>query len=199
MRRYSDACERNQGPILDVIKPYLTHCSEVLEIGSGTGQHAVWFAGAMPHITWYTSDLRENHGSITAWIEASELPNIQKPRTLNVGQRVWPVNQVDAVFTANTTHIMSWERVRDMFHGVNRILKPGGYFLIYGPFNVNGNYTSESNKEFDKTLKDNDPERGLRDYIDMNRAAKHNGMHLVERHQMPANNMLLAYQKSSSF
>lgn len=199
MRRFSEACERNQGPILDVIKQYLTHSHEVLEVGSGTGQHAVWFAGAMPHLTWHTTDLPENHGSIIAWLEASELPNIRKPRTLNVGQRVWPVNQVDAIFTANTCHIMSWDRVKDLFEGGNRVTKPGGYLLIYGPFNVGGNYTSESNKEFDAFLKEQDPESGIRDYEDMNRAARHNGFQLVERHEMPANNMLLAYQKSSSF
>lgn len=97
MRQFSEACERNKGPILDVIKPYLDHSKEVLEIGSGTGQHAVWFAGAMPHLIWHTSDLRDNHPSIIAWIESSELPNLRKPRTLNVGQGVWPVNQVDAI------------------------------------------------------------------------------------------------------
>lgn len=199
MRRFSEACERNQGPILDAIKPYLTHCDDVLEIASGTGQHAVWFAGAMPHLTWHTSDLRENHGSITAWLEASELPNLRKPRTLNVGQKVWPVNQVDAVFTANSAHIMSWDRVRDMFEGVNRVLKPGGSFLIYGPFNVNGNYSSDSNRDFDQFLKEQNPDSGIRDYDDMNRAAKHNGLSLVQRHEMPANNMLLAYEKNSSF
>lgn len=199
MRQFSEACERNKGPILDVIKPYLDHSKEVLEIGSGTGQHAVWFAGAMPNLTWHTSDLRENHPSIIAWIESSELPNLRKPRTLNVGQGVWPVNQVDAIFTANTCHIMSWERVRDMFEGANRVLKPGGHLLIYGPFNVNGEYTSESNKEFDASLKQRDPESGIRDYEDMNRVARHNGFSLIKRHDMPANNMLLAYEKSSAF
>lgn len=199
MRQFSEACERNKGPILDVIKPYLDHSKEVLEIGSGTGQHAVWFAGAMPHLIWHTSDLRDNHPSIIAWIESSELPNLIKPRTLNVGQGVWPVNQVDAIFTANTCHIMSWERVRDMFEGANRVLKPGGHLLIYGPFNVNGEYTSESNKEFDASLKHRDPESGIRDYDDMNRVARHNGFSLIKRHDMPANNMLLAYEKSSAF
>ncbi len=199
MRQFSEACERNKGPILDAIKPYLQHSKEVLEIGSGTGQHAVWFAGAMPHLTWHTSDLRENHPSIIAWIESSELPNLRKPRTLNVGQGVWPVNQVDAIFTANTCHIMSWKRVRDMFQGANRVLKPGGHLLIYGPFNVNGEYTSESNKEFDASLKQRDPESGIRDYDDMNRVARHNGFSLIQRHEMPANNMLLAYQKDSAF
>lgn len=199
MRQFSEACERNKRPILDVIKPYLDHSKEVLEIGSGTGQHAVWFAGAMPHLIWHTSDLRDNHPSIIAWIESSELPNLRKPRTLNVGQGVWPVNQVDAIFTANTCHIMSWERVRDMFEGANRVLKPGGHLLIYGPFNVNGEYTSESNKEFDASLRQRDPESGIRDYDDMNRVARHNGFSLIKRHDMPANNMLLAYEKSSAF
>lgn len=199
MRQFSEACERNKGPILDAIKPYLQYSNEVLEIGSGTGQHAAWFAGAMPHLTWHTSDLRKNHPSITAWVESSELPNLRKPRTLDVAQAVWPVNQADAIFTANTCHIMSWERVRDMFQGASRVLKPGGHLLIYGPFKVNGEYTSESNKAFDASLKERDPESGLRDYDDMNRVARHNGFSLVQRHEMPANNMLLAYQKNSAF
>ncbi|MCW8856404.1 MAG: class I SAM-dependent methyltransferase [Kangiella sp.] len=199
MRQFSEACERNKGPILDVIKPYLQHSNEVLEVGSGTGQHAAYFAGAMPHLTWHTSDLRANHPSIMAWVESSELPNLRKPRTLDVSQAVWPVNQADAIFTANTCHIMSWERVLDLFQGANRVLKPGGHLLIYGPFNVNGQYTSESNKAFDASLKERDPESGLRDYDDMNRVARHNGFSLIQRHDMPANNMLLAYQKNSAF
>ncbi|ACV27857.1 DUF938 domain-containing protein [Kangiella koreensis] len=199
MRQFSEACERNKGPILDVIKPYLQHSNEVLEVGSGTGQHAACFAAAMPHLIWHTSDLRENHPSIMAWVESSELPNLRKPRTLDVSQAVWPVNQADAIFTANTCHIMSWERVLDLFQGANRVLKPGGHLLIYGPFNVNGEYTSESNKAFDASLKQRDPESGLRDYEDMNRVARHNGFSLVQRHEMPANNMLLAYQKNSAF
>lgn len=199
MRKSSEASERNKRPILDTIKPYLQHAKKVLEIGSGTGQHAVHFAGAMPHLVWHTSDLRENHPSIIAWVERSELTNLRKPRELNVGQRVWPVEHLDAVYTANTSHIMSWERVRDMFSGVNRVLKPGGHFLVYGPFNVNDKFTSESNQLFDAQLKADDPERGLRNYQDMLRVARHNGLQLVERHEMPANNMLLAFQKNSSF
>lgn len=198
MRQFSEACERNKGPILDTIKPYLHYANEVLEIGSGTGQHAVHFAAALPHLIWHTSDLKNNHPSIISWIEASELPNIRKPKVLDVSQRLWSIGQVDAVFTANTSHIMSWQHVKAMFEGVNRVLKPGGHFLIYSPFNVNGQYTSESNKKFDQWLKAQNPESSIRDYDDMNRLARHNGLSLNNRHEMPANNMLLAYQKNSS-
>lgn len=198
MREFSEACERNKGPILDVIKPYLYYAKEVLEIGSGTAQHAAWFAGALPHLIWHTTDLRKNHPAIISMLEAADLPNLRKPRELDVAQRVWPVSQVDAIFTANTSHIMDWERVREMFKGANAHLKPGGHFLIYGPFNVNGRYTSESNEKFDQWLKEQDPQSAIRDYDDMNRVARHNGFSLIQRHEMPANNMLLAYQKNSS-
>lgn len=198
MRQFSEACERNKNPILNIIKSYLEYSKTVLEIGSGTGQHAAYFASALPHLTWQTSDLRANHNSIIAWIEQAELTNLLKPRELDVEQRFWDLGTFDAIFTANTSHIMSWESVRAMFAGVGKHLKPGGHFLVYGPFNVNGRYTSDSNKQFDQLLKQRNPESGIRDYEDMLRVAKHNGLSLIERHEMPANNMLLAFQKNNS-
>ncbi len=199
MRQYSEACERNKQPILSIIKPYLQYAKSVLEIGSGTGQHAAYFAAALPHLIWQTSDLRSNHPSIIAWVEQSELPNLRKPKELDVGKRYWDIDPVDAIFTANTAHIMSWQRVKDMVTGVGKTLKPGGHFLIYGPFNVGGNYTAESNKKFDQWLKQQDPDSAIRDYDDILGQARHNGLALIERHQMPANNMLLAFEKNSSF
>ncbi|NVJ66682.1 MAG: DUF938 domain-containing protein [Gammaproteobacteria bacterium] len=196
MRQHSEACERNKDPILSVIKPYLSHCKNVLEIGSGTGQHAVYFAGALPHLTWQTSDLRQNHPSIIALVEQSDLPNVRKPFSLDVSRRFWDIEPVDAIFTANTAHIMAWESVKSMFMGVGKNLKPGGHFLIYGPFNVGGNYTSESNKQFDTWLKQQNPESAIRDYEDILSHARYNGLNLVQRHQMPANNMLIALQKN---
>lgn len=198
MREFSEACERNKNPILNAIKPYLEYSKSVLEIGSGTGQHAAYFASALPHLTWQTSDLRNNHASIIAWIEQTELGNLLKPKELDVNKRFWDLDAFDAIFTANTSHIMSWESVRAMLAGVGKHLKPGGHFLVYGPFNVNGNYTSDSNKQFDRLLQQRSPESGIRDYEDMLRVARHNGISLVERHPMPANNMLLAFQKNNS-
>lgn len=199
MRQHSEACERNKDPILSTIKPYLSYSKSVLEIGSGTGQHAVYFGGALSHLTWQTSDLRSNHPSIIAWIEQSDLPNVKKPFTLDVAQRFWDIEPVDAVFTANTAHIMSWESVKSMFKGVGTNLRPGGHFLIYGPFNVAGKFTSESNRQFNESLKLQNPESAIRDYEDILSHARHNGLNLIERHQMPANNMLLAFQKNASF
>lgn len=199
MRQHSEACERNKDPILSTIKPYLSYSKSVLEIGSGTGQHAVYFSGALPHLTWQTSDLRSNHPSIIAWIEQSDLPNVKKPFSLDVAQRFWDIEPVDAVFTANTAHIMSWENVKSMFKGVGTNLRPGGHFLIYGPFNVAGKFTSESNRQFNESLKLQNPESAIRDYEDILSHARHNGLNLIERHQMPANNMLLAFQKNASF
>lgn len=199
MRQHSEACERNKNPILSAIKPYLEFSKNVLEIGSGTGQHAVYFAAALPQLIWHTSDLKANHPSIIAWLEQSELPNVRKPKELDVGKRYWDIEPMDAVFTSNTCHIMSWDRVRDMFTGVGKLLKPGGHFLIYGPFNVGGNYTSESNQKFDQWLLGQNPESAIRDYEDILRVARHNSLSLVERHDMPANNMLLVLQKSASF
>ncbi len=199
MRQHSEACERNKDPILSVIKSYLNYSKSVLEIGSGTGQHAAYFAGALPHLTWQTSDLRHNHPSIIAWIEQAELPNLKKPFSLDVSRRYWDIEPIDAVFTANTAHIMSWDNVKSMFKGVGENLKPGGHFLIYGPFKVGGNFTSESNEQFNEHLKAQNPESAIRDYEDMLSHARHNGLSFVERHSMPANNMLLAFQKNASF
>ncbi|WP_251358729.1 DUF938 domain-containing protein [Kangiella sp. TOML190] len=196
MRQYSEACERNKEPILEVIKPYLSHSKKVLEIGSGTGQHAVHFAAALPHLTWQTSDLRANHASIIAWIEQTQLPNLRKPFTLDAARRYWDIEPVDAIFTANTAHIMAWDTVKSMFTGIGKNLKPGGHFLLYGPFNVGGNYTSPSNQQFDQSLKKRDPESAIRDYEDILSHGRYNGLSLLERHQMPANNMLLVFQKT---
>lgn len=199
MRQYSESCDRNKEPILNVIKPYLGHAKKLLEIGSGTGQHAVYFGAAMPHLTWQTSDLPSQHASIVAWIEHSELPNVRKPFSLDVGRRYWDIDPVDAIFTANTAHIMSWDSVKSMFRGIGMKLKPGGHFFIYGPFNVSDKYTSESNEKFDQWLKEQDPESALRNYEDILSHARHNGLGFINRHQMPANNMLLVFQKNASF
>ncbi len=199
MRKFSEACERNKESILNTIKPYLNYSKSLLEIGSGTGQHAAYFASAMPQLTWQTSDLRENHPSIIAWIESSELNNLRKPFTLDVSSRYWDIEPVDAIFTANTAHIMSWDSVKSMFSGVGKNLKPGGHFLIYGPFNVAGKFTSESNEKFNLWLQQQNPDSAIRDYEDILSHARHNGLSLIERHQMPANNMLLAFQKNVSF
>src|SRR5690606_1779576 len=143
MKPYSDACDRNRDPILNVIKDWFVAPGEVLEIGSGTGQHAVYFARQLPHLQWIATDRAENHAGIKAWLDEAQLPNVRGPLELDVNEEVWPVERVDYVFSANTAHIMSWPEVEKMFEGVGRVLRSGGVFCLYGPFNRDGQFTSE--------------------------------------------------------
>jgi cyclopropane fatty-acyl-phospholipid synthase-like methyltransferase len=191
--QYSAACERNRDPILTVLREELADCKEVLEIGSGTGQHAVYFAAHLPHLTWHTSDLPDNHPSILAWQQEAQLPNVRPPFALDVRSDSWPAGSYDAVFTANTCHIMAWEEVQAMFAQVGKLLRTGGRFCIYGPFNYNGRFTSASNAQFDAALRAQAPHRGIRDVEAIARLAKAQGMTLRQDHAMPANNRLLVW------
>lgn len=192
---YAESCDQNRAPILSVIRPLLAPRRAVLEIGSGTGQHAVAFAAEMPHLVWYTSDRPENHAGIRLWLEEAGLTNVNSPLALDVMQQDWPVVDVDAVFTANTAHIMHWPAVQAMFAGVGRLLPPGGDFLIYGPFNYHRSYTSDSNAQFDQWLKARDPLSGIRDMEDLEEQAAQAGMELKQDYTMPANNRILHWQK----
>jgi cyclopropane fatty-acyl-phospholipid synthase-like methyltransferase len=194
---YSEACDRNGAPILAVIQPLLSGCRAVLEIGSGTGQHAVFFAERMPHLLWHTSDREENHAGITSWLAEAGAANLQSPLSLDVSQSSWPAPAVDAVFSANTAHIMHWDEVEAMFAGVGRLLPDGGIFLLYGPFNYNHAYTSESNERFDGWLKARDPLSGIRDFEEVDRLARRAQMALRDDFAMPANNRLLHWQKQA--
>ena len=190
------ACDKNRDPILSVIRPLLSDCSAVLEIGSGTGQHAVYFAERLPHLVWYTSDRQENHAAIAAWLDDAATANVRRPLQLDVTQEHWPVvEKVQVVFSANTAHIMSWSEVQEFFAGVGRLLPAGGKFMLYGPFNYNREYTSQSNAEFDAWLKQRDPGSGIRDFEELNRLALDSGLLLVTDYSMPANNRLLYWQK----
>jgi len=188
---YSAACERNRDPILDVLRTALADAHSVLEIGSGTGQHAAYFGAALPHLTWQTSDLPQNHPSIRAWI--ADTPNVLPPIALDTGAGPWPGQSFDAVFTANTCHIMAWEEVVAMFAGIARVLQPGGTVCIYGPFNYGGRFTSQSNAAFDASLRSQAAHMGIRDIEAMNELAGRHGMTLSADHPMPANNRLLVW------
>jgi len=194
---YSEACDRNREPILAVIRPWLSECEAVLEIGSGTGQHAVYFAEKLPHLLWHTSDREENHAAIRLWLEEAGLANVRPPLSLDVAAEPWPEMAVDAVFSANTAHIMSWREVEALFSGVGALLPERGVFLLYGPFNYHGRYTSDSNALFDGWLKARDPLSGIRDFEEVDRLAGQAGMALREDAEMPANNRLLVWQKGS--
>lgn len=198
-KKYAEACDRNRDPILSVLRILLADCKSVLEIGSGTGQHAVYFAEHMPHLVWHTSDLLQNHEDIRQWIKESSLENLRLPLALDVTDKQWPILGVDAIFSANTAHIMSWNAVQAFFSGVGKLLPAGGIFALYGPFNYGNTYTSSSNAEFDGWLKRRDPESGIRNYEDLVSLAITNGMVLKEDHQMPVDNRLLIWGKQDHY
>jgi cyclopropane fatty-acyl-phospholipid synthase-like methyltransferase len=195
-KQFSSACERNRQPILDVLKIELATCTRVLEIGSGTGQHAVFFAAQLPQLIWQTSDLAQNHPSIQAWMEEAKLPNVLPPIVLDMAQPVWPSEGFDAVFTANTCHIMAWPQVESMFAGAAHILPPGRKLCVYGPFNYAGKFTSPGNAQFDASLRAQAPHMGIRDIEAMQSLAHAQGFVMQADHAMPANNRLLVWQRS---
>lgn len=193
---YSEACERNRGPLLAVLRDALADCRSVLEIGSGSGQHAVYFAAELPHITWQPSDLPALHPGIRAWLTEAQLPNLRPPLALDVAGE-WPAGPFDAAFTANTLHIMSWQRVEHFFAGVARAVAPGGLLAVYGPFNYGGAFTSASNAQFDQWLKSRDPASGIRDFEDVCALARSQGFDLERDLAMPANNRTLVLRRLS--
>lgn len=193
MKPHSDACERNREPILKVLQQWFIAPATVLEIGSGTGQHAVYFAQQLPHLTWLATDREENLPGIQRWFDEAALPNLRGPRQLNVLDAAWPVSDVDYVFSANTAHIMSWPEVEAMFAGVGAALRSGGKLCLYGPFNRNGQFTSESNRDFDEMLRARDPAMGIRDDQAMVALGRRNELAFIADHSMPANNRLLVW------
>ncbi len=198
MKQYSEACEQNRTPILGIIRDEFADSRRVLEIGSGTGQHAVYFSSQLPHLTWQTSDMACNHASISAWRAEAALDNVLPPLSLDVTRGPWPETVYDGIFSANTAHIMAWSAVEDMFRGIGRLLAGGGSFCLYGPFNYQGHFTSASNERFEHWLKDRDPLSGLRNFEDLDALAGVNGMHLKADHEMPVNNRLLVWVKACS-
>jgi cyclopropane fatty-acyl-phospholipid synthase-like methyltransferase len=195
MKPYSEACDQNRDFILAVIEPLFRDRQRVLEVGSGTGQHAVYFAQRMPHLTWCASDRLESHAGMRAWLDEARLPNVTGPIELDVCQPAWPQLQVDAVFSANTAHIMSREEVVAFFAGVGRLLPGNGLFCLYGPFNYGGRYTSESNERFDRWLHQRDPRSGIKDFDDLDRLARQAGMDLQGDYEMPVNNRILCWRR----
>jgi cyclopropane fatty-acyl-phospholipid synthase-like methyltransferase len=195
---FSQACENNKRPILEVLRRHLADARHVLEVGSGTGQHAVFFAEQLPHLAWQTSDRGEHHAGIRQWLEAARLGNVLPPLELDVTSPRWPVAHTDAVFSANTAHIMSWAMVEAFFTGVGQVLGDGGVFCLYGPFNYGGAYTSASNERFDAWLAARDPASAIRDFEAVDALAAGVGLRLVEDNAMPANNHLLVWRLEAS-
>lgn len=193
----SEACERNKEPIRKILAQALVHTRKVLEIGSGTGQHAVHFAAHFPRLVWQPSDTGEYLTGLRERIRHEGPANLLAPLELDVRALPWKVDTVDALFTANTLHIMSWPTVRDLFRATGPALTTPAVLCIYGPFRYNGEYTSPSNAEFDRFLQARDPESGIRNFEDVNSLASEQGFTLMADHAMPANNQLLIWQKSA--
>lgn len=187
---------RNRNAILEVISDEFQDRKAVLEIGSGTGQHAIFFASHMSWLSWQTSDLAANHHGINAWLEDANLDNVQAPLVLDVEQPLHTKDKFDAVFSANTAHIMSIAAVECMFSIAGRCLIGGGKFCLYGPFNQNGEFTSDSNREFDANLRSQDPAMGIRDLEILDGFAEASGLHRTSLYAMPANNMISIWSKN---
>ncbi|HKU17078.1 MAG TPA: DUF938 domain-containing protein [Steroidobacteraceae bacterium] len=196
MKPYAEACERNREPILQVLREWFTQPGSVLEIGAGTGQHAVHFAEHLPHLQWQPTDCEANLAGIGEWVNEAALPNLRAPLRLDVRDREWPVQAVDYVYSANTVHIMGWPEVELMVAGIARVLRPGGVFCLYGPFNRDGQFTSESNRAFDASLRARDPRMGIRDDQALQALGHSHDMTFAGERPMPANNRILVWKRS---
>ncbi len=195
IKPYSAACDNNRQPILEIIEVLFANCKEILEIGSGTGQHAVYFAEKLSHLIWHSSDMQENHAGIELWLNEAHLPNTPPPLILDVTRPHWPELKVDAVFCANTIHIIGWDSVKAMIAGAGKLLPDNGLLVLYGPFNYNNAYTSESNARFDIWLKQRDPESGIRNFEDVEKLANAADLYIQQDYAMPANNRLICWVK----
>lgn len=192
---HSPSCERNREPILDVLREYFADRSRVLEIGSGTGQHAVHFAAALPQLTWQSSDRAENLAGIRAWLEEAALPNAPAPLELDVTGD-WPSGPFDAVFSANTLHIMAWAEVQKCFARLPAITSDDATLVIYGPFNYQGRYSSDSNAAFDQWLNTRGAHMAIRDAEAVDALAAAAGFVLIEDRAMPANNRCRVWRRA---
>jgi len=194
MKPFSEACERNREPILAILKGAFSDRKLVLEIGSGTGQHAAYFAPALPHLVWQPSDVRENLPGIREWAAEAAAANLRPPLELDV-EAPWPAVAADAAYSANTCHIMSWPQVECLFRGLGALLPAGGVFALYGPFNYGGRPSSESNARFDAMLRGRDPASGIRDIEAVQALSLKNSLSMKSDHAMPANNRLLVFHR----
>lgn len=196
MLAFSAACERNKGPILDQLRIYLPASGNVLEIGSGTGQHAANFAAALPGVRWQATEVPPNLPALAERLALTDLPNLPPPLPLDVLGPDWPSGAWDAAFTANTLHILDWSGAKALLAGVARSLSDGRLFFSYGPFMRHGQHTSESNAIFDAELRARNQGSALRDIDDLEMAAAEVGLGLVADIGLPANNQLLVWRRT---
>ena len=193
---YSSAAERNRQPILDQLCRWLPARGTVLEIGSGTGQHATFFSGNLPGLFWQPSDRDVNLPGLETCFEAESNERILPLMQLDVIADPWPERTYEAAYSANTAHIMSWQAVVAMFAGVSSHLLPLAKFCLYGPFNIDGCFTSDSNAAFDAHLRAEDSKMGIRDMAEIESLANLHHMKLEHKLPMPANNFMLVFRKS---
>lgn len=196
MKQSSPSCERNKEPILAVLREILAEPGLVLEVGSGSGQHAVHFARGLPHITWQPTDVAANLPGISAWRDEAGLANLRAPLELDLFAGDWPVHVAQAVVCINTIHIVSWEGVEKLFAGAARLLAPRSIMYVYGPYRYADRPLEPSNEEFDRWLKTRDPLSGVRLFEDVNRVAMENGLTLAGDRAMPANNRSLWWTRN---
>lgn len=192
---FAAAADRNAAPILEALEIELRSAQRVLEIGSGTGQHAVRFGARLRWLEWQTSDLAENHAAIQAWIDESGLSNILPPLALDVLDEQSDLPPCDAVFSANTAHIMPIVAVERMFGLAGTVLEDGGLFCLYGPFRFAQRFSTPSNASFDAALRERDPAMGIRDLERLDGFARESGLTVLRRYAMPANNELVIWRK----
>lgn len=192
---FAPAAERNAAPILEALRGRLPAGGRVLEIGAGTGQHAVAFTAALPGLRWLPTDLAPALPGLAARVQVEGGSGIEPPRVLDVRSEDWPAGPFDAVYTANTAHIMPWSAVLTTLGGVARVLSPGGLYLVYGPFRRDGRHTADSNARFDAALRDRDPSQGVRDLEALERAAVRHQLVLEEVVALPANNLLAVFRQ----
>ncbi len=195
---FSQACENNKQPILTILTKVFSNTKHVLEIGSGTGQHALFFSQHLPHLTWQTSDLSTNHQGINLWLDDASWANVHRPIAIDLN-KAWLMPKgnlrVDGIYTANTLHIISWPLVIKFFEGIEKILASKAKVCIYGPFNYQEKFTSESNANFDLWLKERDVNSGIRDIEAILLLTSSAGLNLIDDYAMPANNRLLVFSK----
>lgn len=197
-RPVAEYAVRNAAPILEILEHEFRDCSNVLEIGSGTGQHAVAFAASLDHLHWQTSDLDENHAGIAAWVEHAQLENVGAPISLDVRTASVQTAAYDAAYSSNTAHIMCIDAVERMFSLVGEALRPGGLFCLYGPFRCSGTFNTQSNEEFDADLRRRDPVMGIRDIETLDRFSAAAGLRRQRLYAVPSNNNVAVWQKGKT-
>ena len=196
MKPYSESCEQNRIPILEVLNKELVNAGSLLEIGSGTGQHAVYFAPHFPKLYWQTSDLDEHHAGINAWIGASQIENVSAPLSIDVRTARVAVDGYDAAYSSNTAHIMGIDAVEKMYSLVGNALRVGGVFCLYGPFRRNGQFNTQSNADFDTNLRGRDPAMGIRDLEALDEFAAVNSLRRRRLYAVPSNNYVAVWRKT---